>query len=77
MRIEFGEVAQKFTYTNWRGETRERWLLPVHLWWGATEWHTEPQWLLNAVDCVEGTVKDFALSGFVLSETRPPVAENG
>jgi hypothetical protein len=75
MRIEFGETAQKFIYTNWRGQTRERWLIPVYLWWGATEWHPEPQWLLHALDCAEGKVKDFALSGF-LSETRSPIDEN-
>lgn len=52
-------------YTNWRGETRPRTLQPQYAWYGATRWHTDPQWLLRAVDCEDGTTKDFALAGFV------------
>ena len=54
----------KLTYTNYRGETSERLILPKGVWFGATKWHPEPQWLLHALDCEKQAVRDFALSDF-------------
>jgi hypothetical protein len=55
----------RVTYTNWRGETRERHILPRKLWYGPTKWHPEPQYILEAEDLDDfGYVKDFAMSGF-------------
>lgn len=34
------------TYRNWRGEVAERTIIPRRVWFGSTEWHPEPQWLL-------------------------------
>jgi hypothetical protein len=61
-----GEIGDLLviTYTNWRGETSERMLMPVRLWYGATEWHPEPQWLLAAYDVDKGAIRDFALKDF-------------
>jgi hypothetical protein len=64
--FEFTETMQTYTYTNWRGQTRLRLLIPVRLYWGSTQYHPEPQWLLEAVDAETGQVKDFALSGFAV-----------
>ena len=60
-------------YTNWRGETAVRKIVPhtrhpvvsgkPSLWFGSTQWHPEPQWLLTAVDVEKGAVRDWALSG--------------
>ena len=36
-------------YRNWRGETTDRAIVPIRVWYGATEWHPEPQWLLRAL----------------------------
>jgi hypothetical protein len=55
--------AIQVVYTNWRGETRERRLVPISLWYGYTEQHGEPQYLLKALDCEDGREKDFALLG--------------
>lgn len=52
------------TYTNWRGETSLRRLRPIGIWFGATEWHPEPQWLLKAWDEDKGAERDFALADF-------------
>ena len=52
------------TYTNWRGETAQRTLTPKRIWWGATDWHPEPQWLLTAFDAEKQAERDFALKGF-------------
>ena len=35
------------TYTNYRGETAQRMILPKSIWFGSTEWHPEPQWFLR------------------------------
>lgn len=52
----------RFTYTNWRGETAERWATPLGVRWGATEWHPEPGWLLRAFDHDKGEEREFALA---------------
>lgn len=52
------------TYTNWRGETNERAIKPLRIWFGSTEWHPEPQWLLTAIDKDKDAERDFALKDF-------------
>ncbi|WP_234895022.1 hypothetical protein [Agrobacterium vitis] len=58
------DVPVTLTYTNYRGETSERTILPKNIWFGSTEWHPEPQWLLTAFDLGKQTVRDFALKDF-------------
>jgi len=48
-------------YTNWRGEPALRRIIPEKIWFGATKFHPEPQWLLRAVDVDKREVRDFAL----------------
>lgn len=38
------------TYRNWRGEVAERTITPLRVWFGSTDWHPDPQWLLTAWD---------------------------
>ena len=52
------------TYTNWRGETAQRTITPISLWYGSTDWHPEPQWLLRGWDHAKGADRDFALIDF-------------
>jgi predicted DNA-binding transcriptional regulator YafY len=59
----------KFTYTNWRGETAERAVVPSSIEFGATEYHSEPQWLLKAWDLDKQAVRDFAMKD--ISNWRP------
>lgn len=49
-------------YTNYRGETASRRILPLRIWFGSNEWHIEPQWLLDAVDIEKGSERTFAMS---------------
>lgn len=51
----------KIIYTNWRGETAERHIKPIRIWFGSTEWHKEEQWLLRAIDLDKKVERDFAL----------------
>lgn len=49
MRVNCGGTVT-FTYTNWRGETRTRRAVFEALFFGATKWHPEPQWFVDAID---------------------------
>lgn len=53
------------TYRNWRGEISERTITPKRIWFGSTEWHTEPQWLITAFDLDKQADRDFALKDFI------------
>lgn len=54
-----GAIAM--TYRNHRGEVSRRTVLPRDLWFGATEWHLEPQWFLRAFDLDRNATRDFAM----------------
>lgn len=47
-------------YTNWRGETARRVIVPIRFWWGHTEWHLHDQWMLHAWDVEKEAYRDFA-----------------
>lgn len=51
----------RILYTNWRGETAWRRIVPRGLRFASTEWHPEPQWLLDAWDVEKGAERSFAL----------------
>jgi len=51
----------KVIYKNWRGETAERHILPIRIWFGQTEWHPNDQWFLTALDLDKKVERDFAL----------------
>lgn len=53
--------AIKIVYTNYRGETALREVLPQRIWFGATEWHPEQQWLMDAIDVEKDAPRSFAL----------------
>ena len=37
-------------YTNWRGETAVRSIVPLEIYFGKTDYHPEEQWLLRVWD---------------------------
>lgn len=53
--------AIRIVYTNYRGETSLREIVPQRVWYGATDWHPEEQWMLDAVDLDKGAARSFAL----------------
>jgi len=56
-------VQVSILYTNHRGETAVRRIVPQRLWFGATPWHPEAGWHLDAVDVERGQVRSFAMKG--------------
>ena len=67
------EAAQiTMTYRNWRGEVAQRTVRPVALWFGKTDWHPEPGWLLSAWDCDKGERRDFALADCQFADLARP-----
>lgn len=68
-------------YTNHRGITDKRTIIPGMMWFGSTEWHPEPQWLIKAWDVEKQAERDFALKDFGLplhqdAEPEPVTEEN-
>jgi hypothetical protein len=59
-----GPQLYKTMYTNYRGQSEERILLPRAVWWGTTPYHPESQWFLRAKDDVRKVKRDFALKDF-------------
>lgn len=50
-------------YRNWKGEEAVRHIIPLRMFFGATDYHPEPQWLLEAADLDKNTTRTFACSG--------------
>ena len=54
-------VPHRVVYTNWRGETAERTIVPINIWYGVSEYHEGEQWFVKAVCRERGEVRDFAM----------------
>lgn len=48
-------------YTNWRGETAHRRIIPKGMRFASTERHPEIQWILDAFDLDRNADRSFAL----------------
>lgn len=48
-------------YTNWKGVTAFRRIIPKKIFFGSTEWHKEEQWLLEAYDVDKNADRSFAI----------------
>lgn len=61
MNVIENERAIKITYNNHEGVTTIRTIIPRKIWYGSTEWHSEPQWLLEAYDTNKKQSRNFAV----------------
>lgn len=68
--LEAGSTPVHILYTNWRGETAVRNIIPSRIWWGKTEWHPEEQWLITALDVDKNQTRDFAWKDMVLIDAN-------
>lgn len=49
-------------YRNYKGETKQRSVVPMGVRFGTTEWHPEPGWLLQVFDVEKQEGREFALA---------------
>ncbi len=59
--MQSNEQIVEIIYTNYRGETAARKIVPKKIWFGATEYHKEEQWLLDGFDVEKNADRTFAL----------------
>lgn len=48
-------------YKNWKGVVSFRIIIPNRIYFGVTEYHLEPQWLLEAFDFDKKEARTFAM----------------
>lgn len=65
------DEAITFQYTNWRGDTSTRTIIPKRVWYGKSEWHPSDQWFLHGYDLEKSEVRDFALLDIVFLKSPP------
>lgn len=53
--------AVKIVYTNYKGVTGARNIVPIEIIFGNNEWHTQDQWLMRAFDIQKNAERTFAL----------------
>ena len=58
-----------FVYKNWKGEIRERRVVPINIEFGHDYYHVPDQWLLHAIDMEKGARRTFAFE-HILSPIR-------
>jgi hypothetical protein len=61
----------RILYTNWRGETGWRTIVPLRLDFCSTEWHPDMQWVLQAVDVEKRAERSFAMKDIHDWQTEP------
>lgn len=49
-------------YRNHRGDVATRTVTPRQVWYGTTEWHPRPQWLLDVWDHGKNAERTYALA---------------
>ena len=60
--MEFIEKKKiKILYTNWKGVTAYRNIIPKSIEFKSTEWHKDEQWILNAFDLDKKQDRAFAI----------------
>jgi predicted DNA-binding transcriptional regulator YafY len=65
-------IAVQIHYTNHRGETARRRIIPHQIRFGASEWHPREQWLLDAYDVDKQAERSFALADIREWTANPP-----
>jgi hypothetical protein len=61
MTANDAKAAVLILYTNYRGETSLRRVIPKGIRFAASEWHPEEKWLLDAFDIDKHAERSFAI----------------
>lgn len=67
--------AIKVVYTNWKGKTEKRNIIPIEAYWGHTEFHKEDQFLLKCIDVDKGAERTYAMKYITKIEDSAPYSE--
>lgn len=59
-KIVVGQIIE-FDYVNWEGKQAKRKAKVVDFYFGSTEFHPTPQWLVSAWDCDKEADRVFAM----------------
>lgn len=51
----------RICYTNYKGETAIREIIPIKIWYGSTDWHPEEGWLMDAYDINKKSERSFSI----------------
>lgn len=54
-------ISVTIKYTNYKGKISDRWIEPIEIFFGETEWHKGYQWFLRADDIDKNVTRDFAI----------------
>ena len=65
MQVNESEKQLSFIYKNWKGQTSKRYVIPIKIWFGHTEFHKEEQWLMTAFDLVKQAERNFAINDII------------
>lgn len=60
----------EIVYTNHKKKTNPRSIIPKDVYYGTTKYHTEPQWLMVAIDVVKGEERTFAMNDMLISPNQ-------
>ena len=55
------EKKVTMVYTNYKGKTSVRHVVPKEIYFGQTDWHPENQWLMSAYDIDKAADRTFAM----------------
>lgn len=65
MKYKFETIQPKaiavIDYTNYEGKRTTRRIFPRRIYFGSSQWHPEPQWLLQARDLDKNKNRTFAM----------------
>jgi predicted DNA-binding transcriptional regulator YafY len=62
-----------FTYTNWKGITKQRRAIFFRMFIGANEYHPEPQWLMEGHDLDKEEIRTYSLKDITAIKALPNV----
>lgn len=68
-------VPNAVYYVNWKGRGAKRVIEPYRIFWGSNEYHPEPQWLVECMDCEDKSLKMFALKDIHLNPSPETLTE--
>ena len=62
MKNENQEKVVKLLYKNWRNETAIRTVLPKRIYFGSTEWHPTPGWIMVVHDIDRDAEREYFMA---------------